>query len=79
MSKSILLKLKDDIFQDTEDIIHKLHIARNAYINKAVEFYNNLNIKQSLKKQLEYESKLVSDNSMQILKEFEDLEDNILE
>lgn len=79
MSKSLSLKLNDDIFEEVEDIIHKIKIPRNKYINEALSLYNRLNRKKLIKKQLEFESKLVSGNSMEVLEEFEKLEDNILE
>ena len=79
MAKSLSLKLNDDIFEEVEDIIHKIKIPRNKYINEALSLYNRLNRKKIIKKQLEFESKLVSGNSMEVLEEFEQLEDNILE
>jgi ribosomal 50S subunit-associated protein YjgA (DUF615 family) len=79
MAKSLSLKLNDDIFEEVEDIIHKIKIPRNKYINEALSLYNQLNRKKIIKKQLEFESKLVRENSMEVLEEFEKLEDNILE
>ncbi len=79
MAKSLSLKLNDDIFEEVEDIIHRIKIPRNKYINEALSLYNQLNRKKIIKKQLEFESKLVRRNSMEILEEFEKLEDNILE
>lgn len=79
MSKLLSLKIKDDIFQEVENITKEKKIPRNAYINQALEFYNRFNKRANLKKQLQYESNLVKHNSLEILEEFEKLEDEIVE
>jgi DNA-binding protein len=73
--KTLSLKLDDSIFDETEKITAKLHLARNRYINEAVNIYNHVNKKRLLKNQLIKESKLVSKNSMNVLNEFEKLMD----
>jgi hypothetical protein len=50
-------------------------MPRNAYINKAVSYFNEYNKRSLLKKQLAKESKLVSEESMRVLREFEAIED----
>jgi len=77
MAKAISLKLKDEVYNEVEEIIHRIHVPRNAYINQALSFYNNLNKKKLLKKQLQYESSLVKQNSLEILEEFEKFQDDI--
>lgn len=79
MAKVLSLKLRDDIFREVEDIIHKIKKSRNAYINEALAFYNQENRKKLLKRALEIESQLVRKNSLEVLEEFEKLEDRILE
>lgn len=69
--KTLSLKLDDHIFNDTEKITARLHVARNRYINDAVKIYNYVNKKRSLKSQLIHESKLTRKDSMTILAEFE--------
>ncbi len=69
--KNLSLKLKEDIYRDTEKVVKKLNIPRNSYINKAVDFYNKVNNKNMLRKKMFEESLLVSADSMEILKEFE--------
>lgn len=76
MSKLLSLKLNDDLFTETEDILHSIKIPRNAYINQAVDFFNKIQKRNILKKKLHVESKLVSQNSLEVLKEFEKLEDS---
>lgn len=77
MSKILSLKMRDDVYLETEKITQKAHIARNAYINSAVAFYNKLKKRASLKKELAKESQLVRDNSMEVLETFEAFEDEI--
>lgn len=73
--KTLSLKLDEEIFEEVEKITSKLKLARNRYINEAVNIYNLFNKRRLLKKQLEKESKLVSKDSMDILHEFEKLID----
>ncbi|MCU0360810.1 MAG: hypothetical protein MUF75_08855 [Bacteroidia bacterium] len=73
--KILSLKLDDDIYNEAEKITGKLKLARNRYINEAVNIYNMFNKRRLLKKQLEKESKLTSKDSMDILHEFEKLVD----
>ena len=73
--KTLSLKLDDEIFENTDAISSKLNIARNRYINDALRIYNQYNQRKMLKKQLVKESKLVAQNSMEILSEFEKIAD----
>ncbi len=68
---NLSLKLKEDIYKDTERVVKKLNVPRNSYINKAIDFYNKVHNKSILRKKLFEESLLVSSDSMDILKEFE--------
>lgn len=79
MSKALSLKLKEDVFNDVEKITHTIKMPRNTYINKALEFYNRYNQRKLLKTQLVKESELVRKNSISILDEFEQIEDEIIE
>ena len=73
--KILSLKLDDEIFNEAEKITTSLNVARNRYINEAVNLYNRVNKRRLLKKQLSKESELVSKESMEILNEFEMLLD----
>ena len=75
MSKVLSLKLKDDVFQEIEEIVKKLKMPRNTYINEALAYFNHQNRRKLLQKQLEMESLKVRKNSMDVLEEFEKLED----
>jgi hypothetical protein len=69
--KTISLKIDDSIYGETESILISIKKPRNRYINEAIEFYNKMNKKNILANKLKYESKLVEQESMAVLKEFE--------
>ncbi len=69
--KILSLKLDDEIFNDAEEITAKLKLARNRYINEAVNIYNQFNKRRLLKSQLKKESGLTAKDSMDVLREFE--------
>ena len=69
--KMLSLKLDEEIFRETEKLTLKLKKPRNRYINEALDLYNKYNERMLLKRQLHKESKLVSDESSRVLKEFE--------
>ena len=73
--KNLSLKLKENIFEETEKITKRLKMPRNSYINKALEFYNKVSERAILKKKLWYESEIVADESMKVLHEFEAADD----
>ena len=77
--KTISLKIDDDIFRETEDILKTKKKPRNRYINEAIDFYNKAQQREILRAQLKRESLLVREESMKVLKEFEALEDEIPE
>ncbi len=73
--KNLSLKLEDDIFMETEKILYKVKKNRNRYINEALAFYNKLQRRRLLSKKLTKESALVSAESMKVLSEFEQFQD----
>jgi len=79
MSKILSLKVKDDVFAETEDIIESIHKPRNAYINEALSFYNKFMKRRLLKKQLKKESQMISASSIEALRELELIEDEMPE
>ncbi|MDZ7722301.1 MAG: hypothetical protein U5R06_05615 [candidate division KSB1 bacterium] len=72
--KTISLKIDDAIFGDTENIVSDLKKPRNRYINEALDHYNKLYKRKLLEEKLEKESSLIKDESLAILKEFEDID-----
>jgi hypothetical protein len=73
--KTLSLKLDDKIFDEAEEITARLRLARNRYINEAVNMYNLYNKRKMLKQKLMSESQLSAKDSMEILREFEQLTD----
>lgn len=74
--KNLSLKLEDNIFSETEEIIGHLNKKRNKYINEAVSYYNRLYKRKLMKDQLLEESKAVYANSLDTLAEFDDIDDD---
>ena len=72
--KTISLKLDDSIYGETENILISIKKPRNRYINDALEYYNKMQNRMLLQKKLHFESKLVSESSMEVLKEFEQID-----
>jgi len=73
--KTLSLKLDDTVFEEVEYIIKKRNIARNRYINEALDFYNSYQKRQILAKKLAYEAELVKEESMNVLRDFDNLID----
>lgn len=69
--KTLSLKLEDQIFNEAEMVISKVKKTRNRYINEAVDYYNRFNKRKILANMLAKESKIVQEESMTVLAEFE--------
>ncbi|MEO8412337.1 MAG: hypothetical protein ABI472_01705 [Ginsengibacter sp.] len=67
--------MDDTVFNKTEKIIMGTRKTRNRYINEAVAIYNLLQKRQVIFQPLKKESKIVREESMKVLKEFEKLQD----
>ena len=76
MSKLISLKIDEKLLQDTEIMVSKLGISRNKYINDAVLAYTKAQKKVELEAQIKREVALIRESSMEVLAEFEALEDD---
>jgi hypothetical protein len=74
--KTLSLKLDDSVFTETEQVISRLKKSRNRYINDALGFYNKIQKRKFLAFRLEMESQLVRDESLNVLHEFEMLEND---
>ncbi len=72
--KNISLKMDDGIFGETEKILSKINKPRNRYINEAIKYYNRLQKRLLLEKKLQSESELVKNDSLNVLKEFEEID-----
>jgi len=72
--KNISLKMDDQIYGETEKILTKIKKPRNRYINEAIDYYNKIYQRKILQKILEKESDMVRDDSMNVLKDFEEID-----
>jgi hypothetical protein len=72
--KTVSLKIDDVIFEETEKILSKNRKPRNRYINDALEYYNRIQKRMLLEKSLKLESETVNEDSLNVLKEFENID-----
>jgi len=73
--KTLSLKLDDIVYEETEKLLEKINKPRNRYINEALQYYNQLQKRKLISQLLVQESKLVSEESMKVLNEFENLDE----
>lgn len=78
MTRGVSLKLKETVYETTNRLRKSLGLSRNAYITKAILYYNRLHERRSLAQRLREESLLVRDESKVVLEEFERLPENEL-
>ncbi|WP_339702252.1 hypothetical protein [Algoriphagus aquimarinus] len=71
--KTLSLKLDKDIFEETEEILKDKKVARNRYINQALEFYNKFQKRKKLSAEFAEASNLAKESSSEILAEFDAL------
>ena len=72
--KTVSLKIDDAIFVETEKILSRVKKPRNRYINEAIDYYNRFQKRLILEKRLKMESELVKKDSMDVLKDFEEID-----
>ena len=77
MTKALSLKMEDTIYAETESLLKKLDISRNAYINHAIRTMNQIVRRRRLKQQLKWESAQTAEQSLAMAREFADLADGI--
>ena len=75
--KTISLKMEELIFEETEKILLTSRKPRNRYINDAVRHYNKIQKRLLLEKVLQMESQAVAVSSMEVLKEFESIDNEL--
>jgi len=73
--KTLSLKSDDNVYQETEQLLEKIKKSRNLYINEALQYYNQLQKRRLIAELLVKESNLVGDESLNVLREFENLDD----
>ena len=69
--KTISLKIDEQIFLEMENLLSRIKVPRNRYINEALSYYNRIQHRIIIKEKLKLESELVREDSMAVLKEFE--------
>ena len=74
--KNISLKLDELIFGEVEKIRSHIQKPRNRYINDALAYYNSVQKRKMLEKSLNIESNLVSEHSIEVVQEFENIDLN---
>jgi hypothetical protein len=72
--KTVSLKIDDSIFGETEKILSEIKKPRNRYINDAIDYYNRVQKRAILEKKLKKESDIVKADSMEVLKDFEEID-----
>ena len=75
MTRSISLKIDDSELRKVDHSAQTVGVSRNAYINKALRFFNLLYERRLLAKELRRESEQVRQESMAVLREFDALQD----
>ncbi|MBC8053512.1 MAG: hypothetical protein H7Y13_10655 [Sphingobacteriaceae bacterium] len=72
--KSILLKLDDKLFEETEEQVRGLKTSRSNYLKTALKAYNSYLKRKSLEAQLKKEITLINENNSdrELLDEFND-------
>ncbi len=73
--KTLSLKLDDVVYKETEQLLEKIKKPRNRYINEALAYYNKIQKRKIIASLLAAESKLVSEESMNVLHEFDWLDE----
>ena len=74
--KTLSLKLDNSVYEETELLLDKIQKTRNRYINEALQYYNQIQKKKLIEQLLIVDSKIVSNESMKVLHEFENIVDN---
>lgn len=73
--KTISLKIDTLIFAETEKLLSQMNKSRNRYINEAIENYNSQQKRMLLAEQLKNESSITKLESLKVLADFENIED----
>lgn len=75
MSKALSLKLEEHVFAETERVVRRLRTPRNAYINRALDFYNRYQKRRLVKKTLRGDVRRLKADTQHVAREFELLDD----
>ena len=72
--KVISLNVNEIIFNEAEKIVSLMKKSRNRYINEAIDYYNKHQRRMMLEQKLQKESGIVKEDSLNILRDFEDMD-----
>lgn len=75
MTKLISLKIEEKELRKVDHSAQTVGVSRNAYINKALRFFNHLYERRLLAKELRRESEQVRQESLTVLREFATFQD----
>lgn len=75
MTKLISLKIEERELRKVDHSAQTVGVSRNAYINRALRFFNHLYERRLLAKELRRESEQVRQESLSVLREFETFSD----
>lgn len=70
----VTIRISEELMNKTNQIARSLKVSRNEYIKKSILTMNESVNQQELKIQLTKSSKLVRNNSMQVNKDFDEIE-----
>lgn len=76
MSKLISVKIDEKVLEETDEMVKNLNISRNKFVTEAILEYTKMKKRAALEQQIRIASFLVRESGMEILKEFEALEDD---
>jgi metal-responsive CopG/Arc/MetJ family transcriptional regulator len=76
MSKLISVKIDEKVLEETDEMVKKLNISRNKFVNEAIVEYTKMQKRAELEEQIRKEIGLIRESSLEVLKEFEALEDD---
>ena len=70
----VTIRISQELMNKTNQIARSLKVSRNEYIRKSILTMNESIKQQELRAQLTKSSKLVRKNSMQVNKDFDEIE-----
>jgi len=70
----VTIRISEELMNKTNQIARSLKVSRNEYIKKSILTMNESVNQQEIKIQLTKSSKLVRNNSMQVNKDFDEIE-----
>jgi len=76
MSKLIAVKIDEKVLAETDEMVKNLNISRNKFVNEAIVEYTKMQKRAELEEQIRKEIGLIRESSLEVLKEFEALEDD---